>query len=269
MKIIDAHIHYHTDPYFQEIAAAAGHENSQSHLETIYAKKGIVHAVVMGNRGLEPEKHNYPDFMSYCVGLDSSCFQADAVHESARLVEEHLKRKSCVGIKLYPGYNPYYVSDPVYTPFYELALRYKKPVAIHTGATSSPRALLRYSHPLTLDEVAVAWPEVQFIMCHFGNPWFVDAAAVLEKNANVAADLSGMLVGLLDMPAFTLEQAGYIEQLKAWLRYPAAFDRLLYATDWPLANIDNYLEFVAGLIPTSCHEQVFFENANRIYQLGL
>ena len=65
------------------------------------------------------------------------------------------------------------------------AASYKKPVAIHTGATAGSNALLKYSHPLTLDEAAVAHPDVQFVMCHIGNPFLMDAAAVLEKNGNM------------------------------------------------------------------------------------
>ena len=36
---------------------------------------------------------------------------------------------------------------------------------------------------------------MQFVMCHFGNPFLADAAAVLEKNPNMAADISGWLCG--------------------------------------------------------------------------
>lgn len=32
MKIIDAHLHFATDAYFDEIAKAAEHENSADHL---------------------------------------------------------------------------------------------------------------------------------------------------------------------------------------------------------------------------------------------
>ena len=55
------------------------------------------------------------------------------------------------------------------------------------GQTAGSRAYLKYSHPLTLDEAAVRHPDVNFVMCHFGNPWLLDAAAV-EKNENVMTD---------------------------------------------------------------------------------
>lgn len=270
MKIIDAHIHFCQEPHFDQIAEAAGHKNTSAHLKDQYAAHNIVHGIVMGNRSLQLSDHHYPDYLSYCIGLDSTCFKEEEVAQQAALVEKHLQRKNCVGIKLYPGYNPFYVYDPMLDPFYQLAMQYKKPVAIHTGLTATSHALLKYSHPLTLDEAAVRYPQVQFVMCHIGNPWLVDAVAVLEKNENVAADLSGMLEGRIEsMPDFFARKHGYINFLKAWLEYLDSYDRLLYGTDWPLANISNYIDFVAHLIPERHHDKVFFDNANRIYQLGL
>lgn len=270
MKIIDAHIHFCKEPYFDEIAEAAGHKNTDAHLRREYARHNIVHGVVMGNRGLELSTHEYPDYLSYCIGLDSTCFNAKEASKQASLVEKHLQRKNCIGIKLYPGYNHFYIYDQVLDPFYQLAIRYNKPVAVHTGLTATSNALLKYSHPLTLDEAAVRYPAVQFVMCHIGNPWLIDAVSVIAKNSNVAADLSGILEGrIASMPAFFKGKQGYIDFIKTWLEYLGDYDRLLYGTDWPLANISNYLEFTAHIIPERHYDKVFFENANRIYKLGL
>ncbi|HMM23038.1 MAG TPA: amidohydrolase family protein [Selenomonadales bacterium] len=270
MKIIDAHIHFRQEPHFDQIAEAAGHKNTDAHLKGQYAAHNIVHGVVMGNRSLQLSDHQYPDYLSYCIGLDSTCFKAGEAVQQACLVEKHLQRKNCVGLKLYPGYNHFYIYDPAVDPFYQLAMQYKKPVAVHTGLTATSNALLKYSHPMVLDEAAFRYPQVQFVMCHIGNPWLVDAIAVMEKNENVAADLSGILEGRIDNMADFLERKrGYVNFLKLWLEYLDNYDRLLYGTDWPLANIANYIEFVAHLIPERHHDKVFFDNAKRIYGLEL
>lgn len=270
MKIIDAHIHFRQELHFDQLAEKAGHQNTVEHLTEQYAAHGIVHGVVMGNRSLQLSEHNYPDFLSYCIGLDSTCFSAEMSLQHVDSVEQHLQRKNCVGIKLYPGYHHFYVHDALLDPFYQLAMQYNKPVAVHTGLTARSTALMKYSHPLTVDEAAVCYPQVQFVMCHIGNPWIVDAAAVMMKNPNVAADLSGLLEGQIDgMTDFFVRKHTYINVLKGWLEFLDRYDCLLYGTDWPLANITNYIELVAQLIPEKHHEQVFFENANRIYQLDL
>ena len=46
---------------------------------------------------------------------------------------------------------------------------------------------------MTVDEVAADFPDVQFVICHCGNPWLLDATEVATKNDNVAVDLSGLL----------------------------------------------------------------------------
>jgi hypothetical protein len=49
-----------------------------------------------------------------------------------------------------------------------------------------------------VDDVAVDYPDVKFVICHLGNPWFQDTAEVLYKNDNVYADISGLTLGDFD-----------------------------------------------------------------------
>ena len=210
MRIIDAHLHFGKEPYFDDIARKAQHENTEAHLRQEYARLGIVGGVVMGNRPVADVTTTYPSMLHYCVGIErftlpgSGDWLDPAVREEALpLVEQHLKRKECVGIKLYPGYHQYWIYDDAFAPLYRLAAQYGKPVAVHTGLTASGDAYLKYSHPSVMDEAATKFRDVQFVMCHFGEPWYTDAAAVLEKNPNVAADLSGILEGKIwDFPSF-------------------------------------------------------------------
>ena len=271
MKIIDAHLHiFPQEPGTNGLAEGVGHENSIEHLRKVYGELGMAHGVVMSNRTLNPEAHNYPeDLFHYCIGLDSYALRHGVPDDMPSLLEENLRRESCCGVKLYPGYSPIWLSDKSYEPVYELAERYGKPVAVHMGLTARGRAYLKYSHPLALDEVAAEHPRVQFIMCHFGNPFLEAAAAVLEKNSNVSTDLSGLLEGRVDLDAYFTERRGYVELLRTWLSYVGCWDRVMYGTDWPIVNLGEYIDYIARIIPEKHHEAVFFQNANRIYQLGL
>ena len=271
MEIIDAHLHFCRDAYFDTIARAAQHENSAEHLSEQYQVRGIAHGIVMGNLPLEQLRPPYPPFLSYCVGLGGhSGFDREAVRMQADLVEKHFQNPQCVGLKLYPGYHSFYIYDDFLQPFYELAERYGKPVAVHTGLTASDDAHLKYSHPLVMDEAAVKFRGVQFVLCHFGEPWFADAAAVLEKNTNVAADLSGILEGKLpDFQALLKKKRYYIERLKGWLEYLDCYDRFLFGTDWPLANLGDYIAFTKEIVPREHWAEVFYGNAVRIYHLAL
>ena len=263
MKIIDAHFHIFPD-------SPNGPACREEEILADWARLGIVAGVKMSNRSLEPELHRHDPAIRYCIGLDSGVRRSGHSPERTwELVEENLRLPQCVGIKLYPGYNYEYISEEIYRGCYELARTYGKPVAIHMGQTAMAGAKLKYSHPLTLDEVAADWPDVQFVMCHFGNPFLPDAAAVVEKNDNVCADLSGLLVGRTDLDRYLAEKSGYVEALRGWLEYVDNWDKFLFGTDYPGVETENYVEFIRRLVPEAHHEKVFFHNANRVYNLGL
>ena len=269
MRIIDAHLHFCPgEAYFDQIARRAQHENHEAHLLAQYEQHGIVGGVVMGNTSPENTQCMYPSPLKYCVGLDNYVMFSWDMKRQLVFIENHLKRTNCVGIKLYPGYDSFYIFDDSLSPLYNLAVKYHKPVAVHMGLTASNNALLKYSHPLVMDEAATKYRRVQFVMCHFGEPWFVDAAAVVEKNPNVMVDLSGILEGKIpDFEAFLEKKHHYIENLKGWLEYLELYDRFMFGTDWPLANLGDYIAFVKEIVPESEWEQVFFSNANRVYRM--
>ena len=116
MKVIDAHLHLFSNRsgWAEQTAQSVGHHNSTGHLRQAYEELGIVHGVIMGNGSLKPERHNYEeDLFHYCVGLDSSLLQGGTreIPDMIELVRQHLRRSSCCGVKLYPGYNKTALSD--------------------------------------------------------------------------------------------------------------------------------------------------------------
>lgn len=186
-------------------------------------------------------------------------------------VELLLAAGAVIALKGYLGYLHYEPAHPNYRRYYELAAKYRVPVMFHTGDTYSPQAKLKYAHPLGVDEVAVDHPECKFVLCHLGNPWTTDAAEVIYKNVNVWADLSGLMVG--DDGAFASEEgrdaaADAAHEVRRAIRYSERPNRFLYGSDWPLAPMTAYREFVKGAVPAEHHECVFEENARRLFRLG-
>ena len=269
-KIIDAHVHlFGEDPWADDLAQRVGHINTEAHLLEQFDQLHITHGIVMGNSDPLPEAYQMDERFHYCVGLEGRQLLRLGPDGVPAMVEEHLRRSQCCGIKLYPGYDSHYISDPLYQPYYELAEKYDKVIAIHTGQTQDGEGRIKYCHPLTLDDVAVDHPYVRFVMCHFGNPFLQEAAAIMEKNPNVSADISGLLEGYQDLNDYFAEKRYYLEMLQGWLSYGDYWDRILFGTDWPGVNMQNYTEFILRLIPEKHRQAVFFDNANRIYQLGL
>lgn len=268
MKVIDAHIHFRLgNPHFDRLAQQTGNRNSADHLREVFAREGIRRAIVMSNLSMESDNLDYPDFLSYCAGVGQDSLNADKIDHSIEMAEKHLRLPDCVGLKIYAGYTHYDLSDPVYTPFYELAQTYEKPVAVHMGVTAHARALLKYCHPLQMDQVAVSFPKVQFVMCHFGNPWLMDAAAVVEKNENVSADLSGLIAGKFDVAEYLQAQSGYVEQLRIWINYVEHYEKFMFGTDWPLTDFGEYIRLFEHIIPEKHLEDFYYYNAYRIYKL--
>ena len=232
MKIIDAHMHYYNKEGFVQVAANAGYENTAACWEKICRDNNIVFSVAMGNTmytssrygGVAPrmidlaapfdeENYNQPANMGYCMGVQSELITEANAEATAREFEHYITHEHCLGIKLYPGYESVYVNDRRHWPLFELAAAYNVPVVIHTGDTARPDGLLKYSHPLTVDEAAVNFRNVNFVIAHCGCPWIVDAAEVAAKNANVAIDVSGLLEGKPKPLALFEHQAGFWRQL--------------------------------------------------------
>jgi hypothetical protein len=112
-----------------------------------------------------------------------------------RELADFLKDGMVKGLKLYPGYEPVYAYDRRCQVLYDLAQEFDVPVMIHTGDTYNPKGKVRFSHPLTIDDVAVDNPGLKIVICHIGNPWIRDCMEVVYKNKNCTADISGLVLG--------------------------------------------------------------------------
>ena len=152
-------------------------------------------------------------------------------------MESRLQEGLVKGIKLYPGYDRYAINDPSLEAVFRIAAKHDVPVMIHCGDTFAKGAKVRQAHPLLVDDVAVDFPDVRFVICHLGNPWFVDTAQVLYKNENVYADVSGLALKEPD-DIYMGFLADGVRRLVSYMGDPGP--KLMYGTDWPLADMGMY-----------------------------
>ena len=263
-KVIDAHLHIFGHCEFGDrLAHGIGDEPTQEYLtEKYYGRLGIEKGIVMGNGPLEEQGKNLGEYFYYSAGLD----EKDSWLKLEE-IESHLQRKRCVGVKLYPGYYELYPNDKSLYPIYKMTEEYGKVLSVHTGMVAGNGGHLKYCRPIHLDDIATDFPGLKIVMCHFGNPFLQEAAAVLEKNPNMYADLSGLIEGAFETETFIKDQSGYLEILKSWMHYVSDYGKFIYGTDWPAVNCFEYRELIKRLVPEQYHEKVFYENAVRVYGL--
>jgi len=198
--------------------------------------------------------------LSVIAGLDYTTFTPDHLVELADYVQAGMVR----GLKLYPGYQPFYPNDPKWTPAYEFAAEHRIPVMIHTGDTYSSKGKLKYAHPLHVDEIAVDFPEVRFVICHLGNPWIRDCMEVVYKNANVYTDISGLTLGVFEDRFENFMR----KQVQEMLVYGVEPDAVLFGTDWPISSMESYLDFMKTLaIPERDRAKIMAGNAVDLFRL--
>ena len=202
------------------------------------------------------------DHIHVVAGISYTHYKERDLREIADVPRDGL----IVGLKLYPGYEPFYPHDRRCQVIYDLAMEFDVPVMIHSGDTYTPSGKVRYSHPIHIDDVAVDNPELKIVICHIGNPWIRDCMEVVYKNKNVYADISGLVLG-----DFTSKFKKFmLQQVKEMILYAGEPQYLLYGTDWPICRMRTYLQFVDGLgLSTDAKEKILWKNAKRLFKLNV
>lgn len=189
------------------------------------------------------------------------------VEEVRRAVGLFAEVPDLIALKLYPGYRHFYPNDARLEPLYEFAERRGLPVMIHQGDTLDPNGLVKFARPLEVDEVAVRWRGVRFVLCHLGNPWVEEAAEVVYKNENVYTDTSG-LIWSPRSPYYRRMFERAQRRLTNLIVSVGGPERVLYGSDWPLESIAVAREMVDGLdLPEPDREMILGGNARRLFGL--
>lgn len=266
MKIIDAHIH--TTFFRKDFSETAREINNKFTIEGLnkqLIRNKIEKVISMTSDRADNTPMEY-NFLMMLSEKNKRVFGALGINpnkidkNSIKKIEGGIKLGFIKGLKIYPGYYYTYPYNKVYYKFYKIAEKHRIPVVIHCGDTYKKRALVKYSHPLNIDEVAVKFPNVNFVIAHLGNPWVIDAAEVVYKNENVYTDLSGLCIGN-KVSSFTKTK------VKEAIDYIGDYNKILYGSDWPLVNMKNYIKIIKSMIPKKYHRKVFYENAKRLFRL--
>jgi len=138
-----------------------------------------------------PDSQYMRDFIHAANGHVHALCNVDPRDPGAPALLEREMAAGFRGVKLYPVNRCYALSDPACRPFFEKANELKANVIIHYGVTVDPTGDLRMADPIDLSPVARDFPEVQFVIAHFGAGWLDSVLRLGYQCKNVCVDTSG------------------------------------------------------------------------------
>jgi len=148
------------------------------------------------------------------------------------------------GLKLYPITQHFFPNDKKMYPICEVAQELNVPILWHLSPIFRRDAPLKYSEPLLLEDLAIDFPDLKMIVAHLGFPNEVELFALMRKQPNVFAEISGC----------TTQPYRFYNSLTAAVDYGVA-DKLLFGSDWPLFTFEETVKYLRNV-------NVFTENTN-------
>jgi predicted TIM-barrel fold metal-dependent hydrolase len=148
-------------------------------------------------------------------------------------------------------------------PIYEVIAEYKLPAIFHTGHSGMGTGMpgggglrLKYGQPILIDDVAVDFPDMKFILAHPSWPWTDESLSMALHKDNVFIDLSGW------SPKYFPKQV--IQYANTQLKH-----KMMFGSDWPLIRPDKWIDaakeagFRDEVLPL-----IMKDNAVRVLGLG-
>lgn len=236
-KIIDAHVHYNSDPAFLEKLAAK--------LDSV---DGLA-LLITAPKDLATVKAFIARHPNRLRGLGEIKLDDKSVLDQV----EQFHAAGFVGLGEITSPLKNY-DDRSYWPIYERAEKYRMILLFHTGIVNRlhPEIPTDISvdrmRPLTLDGIARRFPNLTILGAHLGNPDYADAAEIARWNPNLFFDLSGSsLIKKQDDPTFwkTVFWWSGVVSPHTPPGAPDAFERVVFGSDvfeGELEEFDRELE---------------------------
>jgi predicted TIM-barrel fold metal-dependent hydrolase len=246
----------HRMPNVHEIAAYYRDRTMAAVVFTVDAESAMSHPPI-SNQEIAEAAAEHADVLIPFASIDPARGPA-GVREARRLAEGFAVR----GFKFHPNLQGFFPNDRSAYPLYEVIEGLGLPAIFHTGQTGIGAGVrggggvrLKYSNPMSIDDVAVDFPDLRIVMAHPSFPWQDEALAVATHKPNVFIDLSGW-----SPKYFPPQLVRYANTLLK--------DKVLFGTDFPVLTPDRWM---ADLEKTAIRDEVkpgiFKDNAVRL--LGL
>ena len=222
------------------IAVRAGDIRMQGGFEIPYAD---VHAIC----------EQYPDRFSGLAGVDP--FRG---MQGLRDLEEAVKEYGFVGAHLYPHWCGLAPDAAQYYPYYAKCCELDIPIMMQVGHNliySRERRLPSVARPITLDQVAIDFPELRLIGIHIGIPWTDEMISMCWKHENIYT------AGDAYAPKYWPEP--YVHYANSYGKH-----KVMFGTDWPVIDPERAVAEIAELdIKPEAKKLLMRGNALRVFNL--
>lgn len=210
----------------------------------------------------------FPDrFIGYANIYPAEPDAADKVEQAAR--------DGFKGIKLYPSsWKDLRVYDEPCYPVYDACKRNDMLVFLHFGITIGGQADLRNGNPIDIQVPSRDYPELNFIIAHFGAGWFREVLLMQYQADNVYMDSSGSNSWMKYLPYELDLKMIFRKAIQAGGSHKILFgtDSTFFPRGWRFnvleAQVNACRELVAdGVIKEIDISNIFHDNIKRLARL--
>ena len=178
--------------------------------------------------------------------------------QGLRDLEHAVRYHGFVGAHLYPHWFGLAPDDAKYYPYYAKCCELDIPIMMQVGQNliySRERRLPSVARPITLDKVAIDFPELKLLGIHIGVPWAEEMIAMAWKHENV----------FIGVDAYAPKHWP-----KALVKYLDSYGRekVLFGTDWPVIDPERAMREISELKLRPASMQALLRgNALRVFRL--
>ena len=173
-------------------------------------------------------------------------------------LQEAVEDLGFVGAHLYPHWFGLAPNDRRYYPYYAKCCELDIPIMMQVGHNliySRERRLPSVGRPITLDEVAIDFPELKLIGIHIGVPWTDEMISMAWKHENI----------FIGVDAYAPKH--WPPQIVHYLNSYGQ-DKVLFGTDWPVIDPERAMAEVNEMdLRPGAKAKLLRDNALKLFRL--
>ncbi len=260
--IIDAHLHL---PVVNE---ERGYQQARDLLLEDLKADGVDYAIVIPDNLPGSEIGDVPECLRLFEDVPQVALMGtiDLENQGMDWVRElagMISRKQIVGMKIFPGHDPIYPTDPRLDPVYELCQDTGTPMVIHTGINPGNPAAAKYNDPAQIIQVADRYPGLKIVIAHLFIPEVTYCYEMTCSYPNIYYDTSGLADA--EVIEWTGRQVIEMVLLKILAEDPG---KVIFGTDYAMCSRPDHIRMVKRLpVPDAVREGIFWRNAVKVFNL--